>query len=149
MVEAQQNETQREMNVTQIIHVAAAVIHNAEGEMLLVRKRGTRFFMQPGGKIAAGETALGALIRELREELQLDVPSYDLESLGRFSGVAANEANAQVVADVFALIGLPASVTPAAEIEELLWLGQDIPAAAAFAPLTRDEIIPRLHTRKR
>jgi len=49
----------------------------------------------------------------------------------------------------FASSDASASVTPAAEIEELLWLGQDIPAAAAFAPLTRDEIIPRFHTRKR
>ncbi|WP_245449171.1 NUDIX domain-containing protein [Ensifer sp. NM-2] len=38
---------------------------NAAGNTLLVRKRGTRSFMQAGGKIEAGETPREALSREL------------------------------------------------------------------------------------
>ena len=38
-----------------IIHIAAALLLNAQGQTLLVRKRGTTAFMQPGGKIEAQE----------------------------------------------------------------------------------------------
>jgi hypothetical protein len=38
-----------------VIHVAAAVVLDADGHMLVVRKRGTAMFMQPGGKLMAAE----------------------------------------------------------------------------------------------
>jgi 8-oxo-dGTP diphosphatase len=47
------------------IRIAAAVIANPEGLILLVRKRNTLFFMQSGGKLDACETALATLAREL------------------------------------------------------------------------------------
>jgi len=36
-----------------IIRIAAAVLIGPDGRTLLVRKRGTEAFMQPGGKIEA------------------------------------------------------------------------------------------------
>lgn len=48
------------------IHIAAAVLMDDNERLLLVRKRGTEYFMQPGGKIEPGEEALSALVRELR-----------------------------------------------------------------------------------
>ena len=57
--------------MTSPILVAAAVVRNVRGEILLVRKRATTQFMLPGGKIDSGETAFGALERELSEELRL------------------------------------------------------------------------------
>lgn len=50
-----------------MIRISAAVIVDAEGRILVVRKRGTTAFMQPGGKIDPGETALAAVRRELVE----------------------------------------------------------------------------------
>lgn len=47
------------------IRIAAAVIADAKGRILLVRKRSSFFFMQPGGKREEGETALETLAREL------------------------------------------------------------------------------------
>ena len=43
------------------IRIAAALIRNERGEVLLVRKRDTQAFMQPGGKLEPGESAAAAL----------------------------------------------------------------------------------------
>ncbi|MET0720859.1 MAG: NUDIX domain-containing protein [Tardiphaga sp.] len=51
------------------IRVVAALIRDETGCVLLVRKRGTAAFMQPGGKRDAGEDDVTALARELDEEL--------------------------------------------------------------------------------
>ena len=52
-----------------VINVVAALIRDEGGRVLLVRKRGTAAFMQPGGKRDAGESDVAALSREIVEEL--------------------------------------------------------------------------------
>jgi len=47
-----------------IIQIAAAIIINDHDEILLVRKEGSIYFMQAGGKIEIGETPIQALVRE-------------------------------------------------------------------------------------
>ena len=51
------------------IKVVAALISDDAGRVLLVRKRGTAAFMQPGGKRDPGEDDIAALSREIVEEL--------------------------------------------------------------------------------
>jgi 8-oxo-dGTP pyrophosphatase MutT (NUDIX family) len=123
-----------------VIHIAAAVAVDAEGRVLLVRKRGTEAFMQPGGKIGDGETAACALRRELREELGFElarVPRY----LGRFSAAAANEPDAIVEADLFA-VELDGPVAAAAEIAEMRWHDPGRQPDFPLAPLTDDHVLP-------
>lgn len=124
------------------IRIAAAVIVDADGRLLLVRKRGTSAFMQPGGKIEPGEEPRKALVRELREELGLSVEPAMLRPLGACSARAANEPDATVVADLFEtpLAGTP---LPAAEIEEMIWIDPAGHDGIVLAPLTRDSILPR------
>ena len=127
--------------VLRTIRIAAALIDDDRGRLLLVRKAGTRWFMQPGGKIEPGEDALAALRRELREEIGLDPPNGAARYMGRFSAPAANEPDAMVDADIFH-IRMSDTAVAGAEIEELLWLGPTRAGNVALAPLTRDCILP-------
>ncbi len=56
------------------MNVVAAVIER-EGRILICQRRGGRHALKwefPGGKVEAGEDSQSALIRELREELQIE-----------------------------------------------------------------------------
>lgn len=128
--------------MTARIRVSAAVVTDAGGRALLVRKRGTAMFMQPGGKPESGETPVQTLVRELKEELGVRVRSGALRALGRFTAAAANEVGHDVVADAFSLHLAPASVRPAAEIEEARWVTPDQLDTLQVAPLSRDILLP-------
>lgn len=123
------------------ILVAAALLIGPDGRALLVRKRGTTVFMQPGGKIDAGETPPAALRRELREELALEIDEADALHMGRFTAPGAHETDATVVAEVY-LLRLSAPVTPQAEIEEARWVDPADPGPVELAPLTGELIFP-------
>ena len=156
-----------------IIRVSAAIIRNHDGQFLLVRKKGTTAFMFPGGKPEPGETPDQTLIRELDEELNLRVGTEDLTFVGTFRTNAANEANTQLLADVFTLddslrwsnsadddndgddtdVGNNDNndahdVTPYAEIDAAHWFtSEDIKIEREpIAPLTR-EVVPQLYGR--
>lgn len=130
-----------------VIRIAAAVILDGEGRVLLVRKRGTEAFMQPGGKIGEGESAIEALARELREELGCGIGGGH-RALGCFRAAAAKEAGSVVEAELFA-IDLLGEIAPAAEIEEARWHHPDDKAGFTLAPLTRDHVIPFVRGRRR
>ncbi len=128
-------------DTTSIIRIAAALLLNANGQTLLVRKRGTTAFMQPGGKIEAHELPVHALARELEEELDLQIDPAQATFLGQFSAPAANEPGFVVQADIFQLT-INADVSPAAEIEEVIWIDPATDGDVVLAPLTRDVILP-------
>ncbi|MBA1203399.1 NUDIX domain-containing protein [Pseudomonas capeferrum] len=125
----------------QTLHIAAALLLDPQGRTLLVRKRGTKAFMQPGGKIDTGESPLQALARELHEELGLRMDPAQARYLGLFEAPAANEPGFKVQAHVFS-VRTDASVAPAAEIEEVVWLSADEHPHLDLAPLTRDQLLP-------
>ncbi|MDF0731166.1 NUDIX domain-containing protein [Pseudomonas entomophila] len=127
--------------MSKTIRIAAALLVDPAGRTLLVRKRGTQAFMQPGGKIDAGETPLAALVRELHEELGLTVAVQQAVYLGQFSAPAANEPGFEVQCELFR-VDSAEPVAPAAEIEEVVWLAADETPALTLAPLTRDLILP-------
>ena len=122
------------------IRIAAALLVGKD-DRLLVRKRGTRAFMQPGGKIEPDELPVAALVRELHEELGLLVSSASAVHVGSFRAPAAHEPDCTVEAEVFRVV-VSEDVTPAAEIDEIAWIDAAMPPDLLMAPLTRDHIIP-------
>ncbi|MDQ0644733.1 NUDIX hydrolase [Microbacterium murale] len=124
------------------IHVSAAIIHDEDGRVLVVRKHGTTKFMQPGGKPEAGENAAQTLARELDEELGLKVDEAGLRPLGRFISAAANEPGHRVVADAFALTIEADTVTVQAELAELRWITPADLDTLPLAPLSVEHLLP-------
>lgn len=124
------------------IRVSAAVITDAAGRLLLVRKSGTTAFMQPGGKPEAGETPAQTLVRELAEEIGLVLSPDELAPLGEFRAQAANEPGFTVVADVFR-VGIGDQVpVPDAEIAELRWITRAEASDIEVAPLAAAHFLP-------
>jgi 8-oxo-dGTP diphosphatase len=123
------------------IQIAAAILVRKDGRVLLVRKRGTQAFMQPGGKVEPHEDAAVALVRELREELGLVVDPSLPTYLGRFTAPAANEPGFAVEAELFR-VAIADDVTPLAEIEEAIWIDPASADDLVLAPLTRHHVLP-------
>ena len=126
--------------MSKTIRIAAALLVDPQGRTLLVRKRGTEAFMQPGGKIEAHELPVAALARELFEELGLRIEPEQAGYLGNFSAPAANEPGFEVVCELFR-VETDAAVVPAAEIEEALWVDAEQAGQLLLAPLTRDLVL--------
>ena len=63
------------------LDVAAGILASADGRVLITERTGGGPFNGmwefPGGKIAAGETAESALIRELREEIGIEASACE------------------------------------------------------------------------
>ena len=124
-----------------VISVVAALIRDNDGRVLLVRKRGTAAFMQPGGKRDSGESDVAALSREIVEELGCRVIENSAQALGVFDCVAANEPGFQVRAAVYA-VDVEGAIKPQAEIDQVVWVDPRALPDLPFAPLTRDHILP-------
>jgi 8-oxo-dGTP pyrophosphatase MutT (NUDIX family) len=125
----------------QIIRIAAAIIDDGAGSILLVRKAGTAAFMQPGGKIEGDEAAIDALARELAEELGFQMNRQEATYLGRRCAEGANEPNCLIDAELFH-IRCSGPFTAQGEIAECLWVDQLGSVDLTLAPLTRDHVMP-------
>jgi len=124
-----------------IVEVVGAVIRDATGRLLTVRKRGTERFMLPGGKREPGEDDRAALARELAEEIGVTLVAAQL--LGRFEAPAANEPGATVRSSAY-LVTVAGEIAIQAEIEALLWIDPAGPPDVPIAPLLTGHILPAL-----
>lgn len=118
-----------------VISVVAALIRDADGRVLLVRKRGTAVFMQPGGKRDLGESDIAALARELVEELGCRVAESSAQPFGVFECAAANEPGHHAV-------DVDGPVVPRVEIDQMVWVDPRALPDLPLAPLTRDHVLP-------
>jgi 8-oxo-dGTP diphosphatase len=129
------------IDAAKVIRIVAGVAMNEDGRTLLVRKRGTSAFMQPGGKLQDGEDQMAALKREIREELGCDVEPASGRYLGTFRAPAANEPGFTVEADLLE-VRLLGEVRPQPEIEDAIWVDPAAFDGLVLAPLTENHAMP-------
>ena len=120
-----------------IVEVAAIVLRDAQGRVLSVRKGSSPRFQMPGGKLEAHESPLEAALREVREEVGLDLKNAAIRPLGDFSAPASNEPGFTVVSHVFIAEGVfsPQQLRPHAEIAEVDWFDPSALTTRPQAPL--------------
>lgn len=125
-----------------VITVSAIAFVRDDGRVLTVRKRGTQRYMLPGGKPEPGERPIDTAVREVREELGIEITPDELELLGAFDSHAANEAGHALRATVF-LARRTVYPVVQAEIDDLRWTDPSSPDETE-APLNRDVVFPLL-----
>jgi mutator protein MutT len=127
--------------VADIYKAAGVIVKNRK--LLFTRNHDVVFFA-PGGKIEAGETAQQALVRELKEELDIDVNEADLEPFGEYTAEAANQVGKTVHMQAFVVKKWTGTITPSAEIEEIRWLTSTLPADIQVGSIFGKEVLPKL-----
>lgn len=130
-----------------IIRVAAVTLVDVHGRWLTVRKHGATRFMHAGGKIEAGETPRACAVREVEEELGVQLDPAELDYDGQYVTAAANEAGHALHAEMFvARQPVRSDVAPRAEIAEVRWVEPETlrnpvaEVAEHYAPLLLDQI---------
>ncbi|GAA4521453.1 NUDIX domain-containing protein [Brachybacterium paraconglomeratum] len=122
-------------------------------ELLCVRKHGTGSWMQVGGKLDGRESPREAALREVEEELGVEMHASDLEELGEFEAMAANEPGTTVRSSVFTTrVPLPSPLQVRAELADHRWIPVTVSAAPSgtgrLAPLMVEHILPALRRRE-
>lgn len=113
-------------------------------KVLTERSVGREYFIHPGGKIEAGETAKQAVVRELKEEFCIDVREEDLELFDTNSAPAANSPEVNVHMEVFLVKKWQGKIIAASEVQEVRWLTSDVPKDIKIGSIMEHETIPKL-----
>ena len=90
--------------------------------LLAVRSTGKTLFYIPGGKRAEGETDTGALIREVREELRVELDPETVSFFGVFEAQADGQPPGVLVKLRCFEARYSGELTPTSEIEEMAFL---------------------------
>ena len=92
------------------------------GKILSTRSRGKDIYYLPGGKRELAETDVQALVREVREELDVEIIPGSATHAGTFEAQAHGHARDISVRMTCYTADYQGTLTPSSEVEELIWL---------------------------
>ena len=99
-----------------------AFIEIQEGKILSTKSKGKTTYYIPGGKREPGESDEQTLIREISEELSVDVTPHTAEYIGTFSAQSDGEKEGITVIMTCYKAKYTGVLKARSEIEELTWL---------------------------
>ncbi|KZB87518.1 NUDIX hydrolase [Amycolatopsis regifaucium] len=99
-----------------------AWLHLRDGRILSTRSRGKSVFYLPGGKREPGENDAEALIREIREELTVEIVPASVEPAGVFEAQADGHMAGVVVRMTCYTADFTGTLAADSEIDEVAWL---------------------------
>ena len=112
-----------------------AWLYIRDGKFLAVRSQGKELFYLPGGKREAGESDEQALMREIKEELSVDLLPDSIQYAETFIAQADGKASGVSVQLTCYFAAYSGELQPDAEIEELAFLGAKDEAVCSLAAI--------------
>ena len=99
-----------------------AWIHIQDGKILSTVSKGKDTYYIPGGKRELGENDEEALIREIKEELSIDILPNTIKKFGVFEAQAHGKPEGTVVRMTCYESDYTGTLAPSAEIAEIVWI---------------------------
>jgi len=99
-----------------------AFLYLVDGLLLSTRSKGKDAYYIPGGKRENGETDIETLVREVKEELTVDIIPETAKLYGVFEAQAHGKAEGVIVRMTCYTADFTGNVAASSEIEELRWL---------------------------
>lgn len=99
-----------------------AFIETRDGQILCTKSKGKSKYYIPGGKREVGETDEETLIREVKEELNVEVQPNTIQYVGTFKAQADGAEQGVIVKMTCYKAEYLGEVEPWSEIEEVRWL---------------------------
>lgn len=130
------------MTESPIIKSGAIIIKDRK--VLVARSVGKDFFNTPGGKEEPGESAAQTLIRELQEELGIEVAEGDFDVFGEFHAIANGHTDTPIVMTMFMVHSWQGEIAPTSEIEELAWVDSHKNPTMQIGSIMEHDVMPRL-----
>lgn len=98
-----------------------AWIYINDKQILSTRSKNKDTYYIPGGKREGNETDNEALIREVKEELDIDVLPETIKHVGTFEAQAHGKPEGTVVRMTCYSSNFTGDISPMSEIEEIVW----------------------------
>lgn len=124
--------------------IGLLLLNDDQSEFLVCEKNHfTSDFIMPGGRIEEGEDDIQCLIREIKEELAVQVDEKSLTYINEYIDIAAGDETKDVSIKLYRgdIIGIP---TPSNEIIKFHYLKKGDIGHPRLSPIIKNKILPDL-----